>query len=309
MNRFPNFCYLFAALLSLVGVSQPSFSQQRIGDLYASDARVKGAVILADSGTSVLSGSQIAAGAQAATLKLERGGSVMVCPGTNLSVTSSQSGRQLLFSMNTGDLELDYPLGSAADSLLTPDFRLLLPGPGKIHVAVRINPNGDTCVQSLPANASALVVSEAMGDESYQVKANEAVLFKGGKISGAVETRQSCGCPQAPPTSVAKAAPPPPPAPTPAPEKQVAPPPPETFISVDAPFVYHGEDMPPDLTYNVAHLRLETRQPLSLDPVVLPPPGSKKQSEPKPQAVAANQPEPKRSLISKIGAFFASIFH
>ena len=81
---------------------------------------------------------------------------MLVCPGTSLSVSSSQNGRQLLFSVNSGNLELDYPIGSASDSLLTPDFRLLLPGPGKIHVAMRVSANGDTCVQSLPSNSSAL---------------------------------------------------------------------------------------------------------------------------------------------------------
>ncbi len=112
-----------------------------------------------------------------------------------LSVSSSQNGRQLLFSVNSGNLELDYPIGSASDNLLTPDFRLLLPGPGKIHVAMRVSANGDTCVESLPTNSSALVVAEAMGDESYQVKQDEAVLFKGGHIQGATRTHQSCGCP------------------------------------------------------------------------------------------------------------------
>ena len=102
--------------------------------------------MLAGSGTSVLSGSSIQAGAQAATLKLERGGSLLVCEGTKLSVTSSQNGRQLLLSLNSGNLELNYPLGTEADTLLTPDLRLLLPGPGTVHVAVRVAPHGDTCV-------------------------------------------------------------------------------------------------------------------------------------------------------------------
>src|SRR5215469_5895856 len=131
-------------------------AQQTLGELYATDASVKGSVVLAGSGTSVLSGSSIQAGAQAATLKLERGGSLLVCPGTKLSVTASQNGRELLFSLNSGNLEMNYPLGASADSLLTPDFRLLLPGPGTVHVAVRITPQGDTCVQSLPWNVSAI---------------------------------------------------------------------------------------------------------------------------------------------------------
>ena len=164
---------------------------QSIGELYATDASVKGSVLLAGSGTSVLSGSSIQAGAQAATLKLDRGGSLFVCEGTKLTVNSSKNGRQLLLSLNSGNLELNYPLGTEADSLLTPDLQLMLPGPGTVHVAVRVDPNGDTCVQALPWTAAAVVVSESLGDATYQVKPDEAVLFKGGpsKISQASPSR------------------------------------------------------------------------------------------------------------------------
>lgn len=307
---------LVPAFLLLATSRQPLLAQQNIGELYATDASVKGSVILAGSGTSVLSGSQIAAGAQTATLKLERGGSVLVCPGTSLSVSSSQSGRQLLFSVNSGNIELDYPIGSASDSLLTPDFRLLLPGPARIHVALRVTANGDTCVQSLPSNSSSLVVAEAMGDASYQVKQDEAVLFKGGRIQGATAAHQSCGCPAPAPVQVAKGTPPPTvPAKLPptsgaalaAALDESAPVMTDTHLSMEAPFVFHGGDVPPDMTAVVAHLKLEHTQLVSLQPVVLPP--GKNKSEPKTQTVASNSAQEKRGVFSKIGAFFASIFH
>src|SRR6201997_603366 len=91
-------------------------AQQSIGELYATDASVKGSVILAGSGTSVLSGSSIQAGAQAATLKLDRGGNVLVCEGTKLTINASHTGRELLFSLNSGNLELNFPLGTEADT-------------------------------------------------------------------------------------------------------------------------------------------------------------------------------------------------
>ncbi len=310
-----------AAFLLLFLGGSPLLAQQNIGELYATDASVKGSVILAGSGTSVLSGSQIAAGAQTATLKLERGGDVLICPGTTLSISSSQNARQLLFSVSSGNIELDYPIGSASDSLLTPDFRLLLPGPGKIHVAMRVNANGDTCVQSLPMNDSALIVSEAMGDGSYQVKENEAVLFKGGHVQGATRTRQSCGCPAPAPVQVARVAPPPVAAPA-VPAKlpptsgaalaaamdESAPVMPDAHLSMDAPFVFSGAGVPPDMTAVVAHLKVENTHLIALQPVVLPP-GKHKNVETKNQTVAANSGEEKPGVFGKIGAFFASIFH
>jgi hypothetical protein len=283
-------------------------AQQNVGELFASDASVKGSIVLANSGTKVMSGSSIAAGAQTATLKLERGGSMMICPGTSLAVTTSQNGRQLMFSMDTGDIEMDYTIGAAADNLLTPDFRLLLPGPARLHIAVRVNPKGDTCVQSLPSNSSAIVISEGMGDASYQVKPNEAVIFNGGRISGALPTRESCGCPAPPPTQVAVATPPPPPQPKPD-EVKSDPPPPETHIVVDAPFIYRATD-PVDLTENVAHLKMESK-PMSFDPVVSPPPAAMaKSGQPaNPSATAQKPAQEKHGFFAKVSAFLASIFH
>jgi len=173
---------------------------------------------------------------------------------------------------------------------------------------VRVSAKGDTCVQSLASNSSAVVVSEGMGDESYQVKPNEAVIFNGGRISGALPTPESCGCPAPPPTQVAKASPPPQPKPE---TLKADPPPPETHMVVDAPFIYRASD-PVDLTENVAHLHMESK-PMNFDPVVLPPPAtSAKNAKPaKTQATATSQnsAQEKHGLFAKLGAFFAAMFH
>jgi len=286
-------------------------AQQAVGDLYATDASVKGSVMLAGSGTSVLSGSSIHAGAQAATLKLERGGNVLVCPGTKLAVTASQSGRELMFSLNSGNLELNYPLGASADTLLTPDLRLLMPGPGTVHLAMQVTPQGDTCVQSLPWNTAATVVSESLGDATYQVKPDEVVVFKRGHLSEAVRTKQNCGCPLSPPVHVAKAPPPPPaleskPAqPTPQAAEPLLTPSPQEHVAVEAPFVFRASDPSPDLTEIVATLKLENNKVLQLEPAVLPPPttkgGASQTSE-----TAVKQ---KHSFFSRVGAFLATMFH
>ncbi len=316
----------FPLTLSICTLSALAVGQQAqpIGQLYASDASVKGSVMLAGSGTSVLSGSSIEAGTQAATLKLERGGSLLVCEGTKLSVTSSQNGRQLLLSLNSGNLELNYPLGTEADTLLTPDLRLLMPGPGTVHVAVRVAPNGDTCVQSLPWNAAAVVVSESMGDDTYQVKPDEAVLFKGGHLKQASRSSSNCGCPKEVRTQEAKAAPSAPVSSTPAPAAATLPPPshpqtnqqlasappPEQHMTADAPFIFHGDDPSPDLRPIVLTLKLENTRIVPLEPTVLPPPSNNKKA---PAAQSAqNQPTDQKQshgFFSKVGAFFASIFH
>ena len=307
----PSRCQAFCLLPTLLvfALQGSAAAQQAIGELYAADASVKGSVILAGSGTSVLSGSSIQAGAQAATLKLERGGNLLVCEGTKLSITASQSGREMLFSLNSGNVEMNYPLGAEADTLLTPDLRLLMPGPGTVHVAVRVSAQGDTCVQSLPGNVAAIVVSETMGDATYQVRPDEAVLFKTGHLGQASSSRQNCGCPASPPvpTQVAKAAPPPPPPAMPKPLPATPPPSsPEMHMAVEAPFIFRGSDPAPDLSANVAFLRLENTKVVQLEPTVLPPPNGKKKSAPSDAQTAKKE---SHGFFSKVGAFFATIFH
>jgi hypothetical protein len=300
----------FLPVLLVLGMHGATVAQQTLGELYATDASVKGSVVLAGSGTSVLSGSSIEAGTQTATLKLERGGNLLVCPRTRLSVTASQNGRELMFSLNSGTLEMNYPLGASADTLLTPDLRLLMPGPGTVHVAVHVTPQGDTCVQSLPWNAAAIVVSETMGDATYQVKPDEAVLFKGGHLSEAVRSKQNCGCLVSLPTQVAKATPPPPPAeskPVQPTAKPLPAPSPEEHIAVDAPLVFRANDPAPDLAETVFTLKLENNKVVQLDPVVLPPPEMKSSAQPKTTETAGKGQ--KHSFFSRIGAFFAAIFH
>ena len=289
---------------------QGAAAAQTLGELFATDARVKGSIILAGSGTSVLSGASIQAGAQAATLKLERGGSLLVCPGTKLSVTASQTGRELMFSMNAGNLEMNYPLGASADTLLTPDLRLLMPGPGTLHVAVQVMPQGDTCVQSLPWNASAIVISETLGDATYQVKPDEAVLFRSGHLGEAVRSKQNCGCPVSPPTIMAKATTPPmeskpthlntqPANPLPAPS-------PDEHVTVEAPFIFRAADPVPDLNETVATLKLENNKIVQLDPVVVRPPNTESLQS-KPGDTARKQP--KHGFFNSLGSFFAGLFH
>jgi AMIN domain len=150
---------------------------------------------LVEAGSRVASGSSITAKEETAILRLTRGGEVRVCPGTTVSVTTSSSGKDLLLGMSTGAMETHYHLEESSDSVLTPDFRVVLPGPGEFNLAISTDAHGNTCVGSQPGTTSSAVVAELLGNDTYEVKPNQQVLFRQGRFETVESPIAPCGCP------------------------------------------------------------------------------------------------------------------
>ncbi|MFZ0285084.1 MAG: AMIN domain-containing protein [Terriglobales bacterium] len=207
---------------------------------------VSGGVTLA--GSRVATGSAVTAGADTAVLQLGRGGKILVCPRTTVSVTSSQNGHTLMLGMSTGAMETHYSLEAAADSILTPDFRILLAGPGEFDYGVSADSRGNTCIQALPGNTASVIVSELLGDGTYQVKSNQQVMFHSGKLSEVDSaTPVNCGCPPtAPPLMRASATTT---SDLPVRRRETAPlpasKPNDIHVQVDAPMVFRAADLAP----------------------------------------------------------------
>ena len=119
-----------------------------------------------------------------------------VCPGTTVGVTPSRNQHNLLISMSDGALETHLVLDASADSVITPDFRILFSGPGEFHYAVNTDNQGNTCVRSLPGNASPATVYELLGDRTYQINANDHIVFHAGRLDRVdTASNKECGCP------------------------------------------------------------------------------------------------------------------
>ena len=260
-----------------------------------------GAVILA--GNRVAPGSAITAGGETAIMRLERGGEIRICPGTTASITPSANGHNVMTGMSEGAVELHYSLTSSADTVLTPDFRILLPGPGEFHYAISADAKGNTCVRALQGNTASAVVSELMGDGTYQVKPGEQVVFHSGRLAHTdANVPLECGCPPpkpaATPPSLADPGLPKPNLPLAAEASGSNPPAAaKAQVVVDAPFVFRGSDLPPNVDRQVTELSTSAPAHPPALPGVAEPRKAKKVKAKKgnaasPEAAKLGQPEP-----------------
>ncbi len=299
---FPSRLGCWLLLTASCAVAQSAPSPQTVGEVYASDAKLEGSVVLTAAGASVLSGSAVAAGNASASLRLRRGGEVRICPRTAISVTSSPSGRDLMLSMSGGSIEPQYALPASADTIMTPDFRVLLAGPGNFHFALGVDEHGDTCVRTLQWNTASIIVSELIGDGLYQVKPNEDVLFRGGKIAGMTRNAGGCGCGgQAPPMKQALAAPPA----APLASAPAAPPPADDVqVQVDAPFIFRADEPPPIVDLTIPLMRLHAAAAPSLATHVLPPPPAAAAAQTAPAPVVKSR----RGFFGKMRSVLAKLF-
>jgi hypothetical protein len=237
-------------------------AQQTVASMPVSDAKVTGAVEISGNEVRLASGAGIAAGVRGADLSLARGGDLNVCSNSAVHLASGANPGEMMLSLDSGGLELHGKLGEFSDVIMTPDLRVLLSGPATADVKVRVNQQGDTCIDNAGDNAPYVTVTEQLGTGVYRVQSGQRVMLEHGSVTTVVDhEKEPCGCPAVAP---AEASPllaasaknaqdfplaqseglaPAPPAPT-----QPVVPPGEVHAEVTVPFVFNGHtpaDLPP----------------------------------------------------------------
>jgi hypothetical protein len=201
---------LFAGSACCAGsAQQPTLAQQAIAYAPTEGVSLSGPLSVANGRAAIGNNSTVTAAARSAQVTLARGGSVRICAGTSVHIsrdalplagpvqpggTSDDAG--LMIAMDRGALETSYTAGKYSDVLLTPDLRILVSGPGQAELKLRVNQQGDTCVDNHGGNAPYVTVSSLMDGGVYRVQPNQRVLFEHGSLQQVVDREaESCGCP------------------------------------------------------------------------------------------------------------------
>lgn len=197
-------------IAALMAAGASVYAQQAaIAYVPAAGVTVSGSLSVADGKISIGNNGMIKAGDATAMVKLARGGDLRVCASTevHLSRDTSVQGADsaLMIAMDRGALEASYVPGKYSDVLLTPDLRILISGPGTADLKIRVNKQGDTCVDNHGANAPYVTVTSQFEGGVYRVQPNQRVMFEHGSLQQVVDNEaEPCGCPAvAPPIAVA----------------------------------------------------------------------------------------------------------
>ena len=170
-----------------------------------SAAVVTGALQVVGGRALISSSGSVTSGPNPTEVSLPHRGALRICSATTVKIAADASvpaGETpgLMMAMDHGAVEANITTGQNADTILTPDFRILIGGPGPANVKVRLGQGGDTCVDNPTApNAPYVLVTSVFDGRLYRVQPGQRVMFQHGSLDTVVDQeKEPCGCPPTP---------------------------------------------------------------------------------------------------------------
>jgi len=174
------------------------------------DSKIPGAASEVTGGMQVFNGrafiaadGTITSGSQTTQVTLPYRGTLRICASTTVKLSADSNVPAgevpgLMMALDHGAVEASFAIGRNSDVLLTPDFRILIGGPGASEVKVRLGEGGDTCVDNPGTDAPYVVVSSVFEGGAYRVQPGQRVMFQHGNLHEVVDQeKEPCGCPPA----------------------------------------------------------------------------------------------------------------
>jgi len=179
---------------------------------------VTGALEVAGGKAIIAASGAVTSGSTTTEVVLPHRGTLRVCASTTVKLAADSavpSGETpgLMMALDHGAIEASFATGRNADVLLTPDFRILIGGPGAAEVKVRLGQHGDTCVDNprVPSDRSSslgwnsgadapyVLVTSVFDGSVYRVQPGQRVMFQHGSLTEVVDQeKEPCGCPPPP---------------------------------------------------------------------------------------------------------------
>lgn len=198
-----------AAALAVTSASAVAMAQQQKPVAYVptENATVSGSLQVSHGRAAIGSHATVAASDETVPISLARGGHINVCRSTSVQFSTDNTLGQdkragddaIMLALDHGAIEEHDKPGKYSDVILTPDLRILVSGPGKADLSLRVGTNGDTCINNHGTHAPYVTVTNLFSGGVYRVQANQRVLLEGGDTSQVVDNEtEPCGCPSAP---------------------------------------------------------------------------------------------------------------
>lgn len=169
-----------------------------------SAAAVTGALEVTGGRALISTNGTVTSGTTTTDVALPNRGTLRVCAATSVKLAADRSTAQgetpaLMMAIDHGAIEADFTVGRNADILLTPDFRILIGGPGSSNMKVRLGQGGDTCVDNPGGNAPYVLVTSVFDNYIYRIQPGQRVMFQHGSVHEVVDQeKEPCGCPPSP---------------------------------------------------------------------------------------------------------------